>query len=137
MSDETNTNTTTTGELGIIEVTSDKLKNIDNFLSGTPDAPNNDLESIDCDFNYVESAQYAFAYCPNLKTVKGKYPKLTNASGMFKASGMESFSTDNVQMGEVTNASHMLANSPSLKTVKLYLPKATNVTEIIGGNSDK
>lgn len=134
MADET-TNTTTSGELGVIQVTSDKLTNIDYFMSG-----NENLTEVDCPFPHVTTAKEAFRDCTKLKTFKGGsnspsdskgFPKLQNADGLLYKTAIAQFSTNDVPMPAVTNASSMLWSCPNLSSVHLRLPLATNANGIV------
>lgn len=135
MSDEitTTSGTTTSGELGIIQIGSTKLTNIDNFLSGTSNKPNLDLESVECDFPFVETAVDAFAFCKALNSFKGKYERLKDSTRMFYHSSLPQFIShegDNqIDMPSLETAEDMLANS-AISVANFYTTSAKNVKGI-------
>lgn len=136
MPDETtNTNTETNNgqELGFIEVFSEHLKNIDNFMSG-----NSDLTEVDCPFPYVTSAENAFSDCRNLTKFKvpNGFPKLTNASHLLYATGISQFTSNDIPMPEVTNAEYMLSDCKNLTTAQVWLDKALNVNNMFSYSSN-
>ena len=69
---------TTGAELGIIQIESKNLKNIDNFLKG-----DENITSVKCPFPYVTSAVSAFENCINLKSFEGDLNSLTDGNHMF------------------------------------------------------
>jgi hypothetical protein len=89
MADETTTDT----KIGIIEVNSDKLKNIDEFLKG-----DKNITRVDCPFPYVTSAVSAFENCTNLKSFNGNLNSF-NAIEYYVDNESNNVSLDSLQYG--------------------------------------
>lgn len=132
MADET-TNTNTERELGIIQIQSLKLDNIDNFMDG-----NVHLTEVDCDFPNVESAQNAFNSCSALTSFKGKYNSLKNATGMLRKTALSSIEIGqgkDVQMTFVNNINKLLEECTSLTSATIDLPSVENAQFLFNGCS--
>lgn len=69
---------TTGTEIGIIQIESKNLKNIDNFLKG-----DENITRVECPFPHVTNAVSAFENCINLESFKGDLNSLTNGTQMF------------------------------------------------------
>ena len=132
-------------KLGIIQIKSENLKNIDNFLKN-----DENITLVECPFPYVTSAVSAFQYCVNLKSFKGdlnklndgnhmfsdcgkletftgKLPSLSKGNSMFYATKLSEFTED---LTALTDGTEMFRECKSLKTFDSDLSLLQNGTEM-------
>ena len=141
MAEETNTER----ELGIIQIESKKLTNIDNFLKG-----DTNIKIIGCPFPNVTSAVSAFENCSNLEsfngnldslqygnrmfyacekleTFTGDLPSLSNGNNMFYYTSISEFTTD---LPSLTDGSGMFYDCDNLKTFVSNFENLSTYTEM-------
>ena len=109
-------------KLGIIEVESELLTNIDNFLKN-----DENITRVECPFPHVTSAVSAFQYCVNLKSFKGDLNSLTNGTRMF--SDCEKLETFTGNLPSLTKGNSMFY-ATNLSEFTTELPSLTDGTEM-------
>lgn len=110
---------TTGTELGIIQIESKKLTNIDNFLKD-----DENITRVECPFPNVTSAVSAFENCVNLESFSGDFNNLTDGTSMFRnCSSLESIKTDfdNLSLGI-----NMFYNCENLNRFECTAPNITD-----------
>ena len=136
---------TTGTELGIIQIESTRLTNIDNFFKG-----DENITLVKCPFPHVTSAMSAFEYCTNLEsfegdlnsltngtntfygcekldTFTGKLPRLSIGKSMFYYTNLSEFTED---LRSLQNGTEMFQECKRLKTFKSNLFKLTTYTDM-------
>lgn len=138
---------TTGTEIGIIQIESKQLTNIDNFLKG-----DENITRVECPFPNVTSAVSAFENCVNLKSFKGdlnslndgtqmfhnceklgtftgKLPSLSIGKSMFYNTNLANFTED---LTSLTDGTNMFKDCKNLKKFKSNLSSLTTYSNMFG-----
>lgn len=119
-------------KLGIIQVNSDLLTNLDGFMDG-----NTNLTEVNCPFPYVTTAVSAFANCTSLNSFSVKFPELQDATKLLYKSSIAVFTTGEEGWNKVTDATSMLEGCTELTSARIRMNSVTNVSNIFANTSNK